>query len=65
MMTLVDAIASSKKAPRIKDLVELFDCSDTKLYELVRDDRIPHFRVGSSIRFDPFVLSRWVQGKAA
>jgi len=64
MLTLVEALASSKKALRIKDLVELFDCSDSKLYELVRDDRIPHFRVGSSIRFDPLVLSRWVQGKA-
>jgi excisionase family DNA binding protein len=31
----------------------------TRLYQLVRTDRIPHLRVGRVVRFDPKVITTW------
>jgi excisionase family DNA binding protein len=33
----------------------------TRLYHLVRTDRIPHLRVGRVVRFDPQAIATWVQ----
>lgn len=37
--------------------------SRAHVYRLVREKRIPHIRVGESIRFSPAALQKWLNDK--
>ena len=39
---------------------ERLDLSTDRIYELVRQERIPHVRIGRSVRFDPAVVEAWI-----
>ena len=36
----------------------------TAIYEMAAAGRIPHIRIGSSIRFDPYVVAQWWRAHA-
>jgi excisionase family DNA binding protein len=44
-------------------VAKLLGFSRSALYEMVNDCRIPHHRIGSSIRFDPQELADWWRGR--
>ena len=40
-------------------LAELFGVTTFRIYDLVREDRVPHIRIGRQIRFVPEAIEAW------
>lgn len=47
----------------VKELAELFQVRPRKVYDLVRDEGLPHVRLGRALRFDPGTIRRWVDAR--
>jgi excisionase family DNA binding protein len=62
-MTLVEQLRSRKKALTVDELAALLCIGIRTLYKEVEDNRIPFFRVRSSIRFDPHQIAQWLETK--
>ena len=62
-MTLVEQLRSRKKALTVDELAALLCIGIRTLYKEVEDNRIPFFRVRSSIRFDPHQIAQWLEMK--
>jgi excisionase family DNA binding protein len=45
----------------IKDLAKYLHCHMGTLYRLVRCGEIPHFRLGSEIRFSRSLIEKWME----
>lgn len=43
-----------------EDVAKILRLSNVTVRKMVSDGRIPHFKVGRSVRFDPSVLERWL-----
>jgi excisionase family DNA binding protein len=43
----------------VRQVAKLLNFTQNKVYRLVRQKRIPHYRKGKSIRFDPEELYEW------
>lgn len=52
-------------ALRVSELAGILSMSRGTIYSLVDGGRIPHLRIGDSVRFDPAVIAEWIEGKAA
>jgi excisionase family DNA binding protein len=63
-MTLIESIAARKTAFKVGELAETLNCSDWKLYEMVKAGKIPYFPLGSMIRFDPQKIATWLQDRS-
>jgi excisionase family DNA binding protein len=63
--SLVDSLHGKTRALRIGEVATLLDVSERFVYKLVAEQRIPFFRIGGSIRFDPASLSNWLLEKMA
>jgi|HubBroStandDraft_5_1064220.scaffolds.fasta_scaffold45151_4 excisionase family DNA binding protein len=59
--TLADKIARHKGALTAKDLAELLNISRKTIFKVAKAGRIPNFRVGSAVRFDPRLVIDWLQ----
>ena len=42
-------------------LSELTGIKKSTIYDMVNEKRIPHFRIGTAIRFDPHVTAEWLR----
>jgi excisionase family DNA binding protein len=62
-MTLAERLRSENKALTVEELAGLLGVAIRTMYQEVEDDRIPFFRVRSSIRFDPHQVANWLEGK--
>lgn len=62
-MTLAEQLRSKKKALTVEELADVLGIAIRTLYKEVEDNRIPFFRVRSSIRFDPHQVADWLDGK--
>jgi excisionase family DNA binding protein len=60
-MTLIESIAARKTAYKIEELADILNCSRDKLYDMVKGGRIPYFKLGSMIRFDPQEVAKWLE----
>lgn len=48
----------------VSELVPILGYGRSALYEMTAVGRIPHYRIGSSIRFDPHEVARWLRARA-
>ena len=48
------------KALGIKSAAEFIGCSEWKLRQLVKEGKIPFYRIGNRIKFSSNSLSKWV-----
>jgi excisionase family DNA binding protein len=62
-MSLAEQLRSKKKALTVEELADLLGVAVRTLYKEVEDDRIPFFRVRTSIRFDPHQIADWLEMK--
>jgi excisionase family DNA binding protein len=62
-MTLAERLRSKNKALRVEELADLLGVAIRTVYKEVEDNRIPFFRIRSSIRFDPHQVAEWLEGK--
>jgi excisionase family DNA binding protein len=56
-------IEKSPGALTAPQLAIFLGMSRTAIYDMAANGRIPHFRIGSSIRFDPAVTARWLRSR--
>lgn len=50
-----------KKPLKVEDLAELLDVSSAVIYDMVRRNEIPYFKVGRRlIRFQPSAIEKWM-----
>ena len=62
---LADSLEQKKRALLVVEVAQLLNVSQRQVYKLVAGHRIPCFKIGSSIRFDPVAISAWLRGKMA
>ena len=62
---LTDCLEGKKHALVVTDIAELLSISERQVYKLVAAHRIPCFKIGGSIRFDPVAISAWLRQKMA
>ena len=60
---LSDCLDGKRHALVVTDIAELLRISERQVYKLVATHRIPCFKVGASIRFDPLAISVWLRQK--
>jgi excisionase family DNA binding protein len=64
-MGLADSLRGRTSALNVSDIAELLNVSERQVYKLVSEHRIPCFKIGGSIRFDPFAIAIWLRQKMA
>jgi excisionase family DNA binding protein len=62
---LTDCLDGKRRALVVTDIAELLSISERQVYKLVAAHRIPCFKIGGSIRFDPLAISVWLRQKMA
>jgi excisionase family DNA binding protein len=50
------------KLLRVNEVADLLAVQPWRIYELVRQDRLPAVRLGRQIRFHPAELDAWMKG---
>jgi excisionase family DNA binding protein len=52
---------NNSTALRIQDLAKLLKISISMAYKLVERNEVPHYRIGTAIRFDPAEIREWLR----
>jgi excisionase family DNA binding protein len=60
---IADCLDGRRHALVVTDIAELLRISERQVYKLVAAHRIPCFKIGGSIRFDPLAISVWLRQK--
>jgi excisionase family DNA binding protein len=60
---LTDCLDGQRHALVVTDIAELLSISERQVYKLVAAHRIPCFKIGGLIRFDPLAISAWLRQK--
>lgn len=62
---LADSLDGKMQALTVADVAKLLNVSERQVYKLVAEHRIPCFKIGGSIRFDPLAVALWLRMKMA
>jgi excisionase family DNA binding protein len=62
---LADSLDRKTSALTVSEVAGLLSISERQVYKLVAEHRIPNFKIGGSIRFDPFAVAFWLRQKMA
>lgn len=57
---IIERIEEAPGALTAQQVAEFLHVSDMTIYRLAKAGRIPSFRVGNSLRFDPKAVARWL-----
>ncbi len=60
---LTDCLDGKRHALVVTDIAELLSISERQVYKLAAAHRIPCFKIGGLIRFDPLAISAWLRQK--
>lgn len=63
--SLADSLHGKLKALTVSEVAGLLSVSQRQVYKLAAEHRIPCFKIGGSIRFDPLAISTWLRNKMA
>ena len=47
------------------EAAQFLKCSTWMIYELAKQDRVPHFHIGNRVRFPTDALMTWVESQSA
>jgi excisionase family DNA binding protein len=59
--TLPQRIEGIKRAITANELAELLAVSTITVYKMAKTGRLPSFRVGTAVRFDPCAVAEWLR----
>ncbi len=62
-MLLTETLQDRHSAITVPELAAMLSLSRRQLYKMAAANRIPHFKIGSSVRFDPDAIRVWLEGK--
>jgi predicted DNA-binding transcriptional regulator AlpA len=60
--TLADQIEKTGRALRATDLASLLSIPTKTIYRRTQAGQIPCIHIGACVRYDPFVIARWLRG---
>lgn len=60
-MTLIEILESRKEALDVHEVADLLQVSERHIYELAAGGKLPSFRIGKIIRFDPQDVADWLR----
>lgn len=60
---MLDTLTNRKTALTAREVATLLNVSPDMIYKHAKQGRIPSFKVGSYVRFDPKVLATWLREK--
>jgi excisionase family DNA binding protein len=60
-MSLADQIEKIGRALTAKELSKLLSVSQVTIFKLAAAGRLPSFRVGTCVRFDPRRIANWLR----
>jgi excisionase family DNA binding protein len=65
MAGLADSLDGKSRALTVADIAQLLNISERQVYKLAAEHRIPCFKIGGCIRFDPLAVAVWLRQKMA
>jgi excisionase family DNA binding protein len=65
ILCLADILCGKKRALTVFEVADLLNISERQVYKLAAEFRIPCFKIGGSIRFDPAAVAEWLRQKMA
>jgi excisionase family DNA binding protein len=63
LMSLADQVEKIGRALTAKELAELLSVSKVTIFKHAATGRIPSFRVGTCVRFDPRAIANWLRAQ--
>jgi excisionase family DNA binding protein len=63
-VNLADSIDGRTNALTVFDVAGLLNISERQVYKLAAENRIPSFKIGGSVRFDPVAFAAWLRQKS-
>lgn len=60
---MLEMLKTRQSALTVKDLADILSLSQREIYKLAATNQIPHFKIGSSVRFDPTTVLVWLEEK--
>ena len=61
MSGLAEQIEKTTHALTVPEVAKLCHTSTMTIYRQVKQNRIPYFKIGDSVRFDPKALATWLR----
>jgi excisionase family DNA binding protein len=61
MPRLSNTVRERRTAMTVADVAEILSISQRQVYKLIEDGKLPSFRLGGAIRFDPHLLANWLR----
>ena len=65
MSSLADSIEELDRAVNAAELARLLGVHKLTIYRLAQAGTLPHFRLGTCVRFDPRVIAAWLRQRGA
>ncbi len=62
--SIVAQIRSRRKAWTAAELAEIIGLSQKHILKMAKAQRIPSYRLGGSVRFDPSSVANWLEGRS-
>ena len=62
-MSLADQVEKIGRALTAKELAELLSVSKVTIFKHAAAGRIPSFRIGTCVRFDPQAIANWLRAQ--
>ena len=59
--TTLLGVAHASSKLKIPDLIEMHQLSASMVYKMVERNEIPHYRIGTAIRFDRAEIREWLK----
>jgi excisionase family DNA binding protein len=59
--SLPEQLEKTTHALTAKNLAQLLQVSEITIYKLAKAHKLPSFRIGTAVRFDPRAIARWLR----
>lgn len=60
---MLEELKAKRTAMTVKELAKILSLSQREVYKLAATNQIPHFKIGTSVRFDPPAVIVWLEAK--
>lgn len=59
--SIPEQLEKTAHALTAKNLAQLLQVSEITIYKLAKAHKLPSFRIGTAVRFDPRAIARWLR----
>jgi excisionase family DNA binding protein len=60
---MLEELRAKRSAMTVKEVAKVLNLSQREIYKLAAANQIPHFKIGTSVRFDPPAVVVWLERK--